>query len=68
MTIGKVVEPFEQQNSDQGCPDLNAQGVFAGSDERLYFEVLLKSFYRLSQRRESSESGADGVISNFVLT
>src|ERR1035437_2068320 len=38
-----MVQPLEQQNSDQGCPDLNTQGVFAGADERLDLEVLLES-------------------------
>ena len=37
-----MVQPFEQQNGDQGCPNLNAQGVFAGTDESLQLEVLLK--------------------------
>ena len=38
-----MVHPLEQQNGDQGCPDLNAQDVFAGTDERLDLEVLFES-------------------------
>jgi hypothetical protein len=38
-----MVYALEQQNSDQGCPDLNAQDVFAGTDERLDLEALFKS-------------------------
>src|ERR1035441_4820620 len=37
-----MVQPFEQQNGDQGCPNLNAQGVLAGPHEAFHFKVLLK--------------------------
>src|SRR3954452_1177263 len=39
-----MVHPFEQQDSDQNCPNLDTQGVFAGADEALHFQVLLQSF------------------------
>src|ERR1700689_838609 len=43
-----MVEPFEQQNGDQGCPNLDAQGVFAGTDKGFHFEVLLESLEQLN--------------------
>src|SRR5580704_11201184 len=36
------MQPFEQQEGDQGCPNLDAQGVFAGADEGLHSEILLQ--------------------------
>jgi len=36
------VQPFQQQDRDQGCPNLDAQGVFAGTHEALQLEVLLQ--------------------------
>jgi hypothetical protein len=44
------MQPFEQQEGEQGCPNLNAQGVFAGADEGLHGQVLL-------QRLEKQLSG-----------
>jgi hypothetical protein len=38
-----VVQPFQQQDGDQGCPNLDAQCVFAGTHEALHFEVLLET-------------------------
>jgi hypothetical protein len=37
-----MVQPFEQEDSDQGCPNLDSQGVLAGAHEAFYFEVLLE--------------------------
>jgi hypothetical protein len=39
-----VVQPFQQQDCEQGCPNLDAQRVLAGAHEALYFEILLESF------------------------
>ena len=39
---GEVVQPFEEQQGDQGCPNLDAQGVVAGAEEGLHLEVLLE--------------------------
>jgi glutaredoxin len=33
---------FDQQQGDEGCPNLDAQGVFGGSDEGADFQVLLE--------------------------
>jgi hypothetical protein len=35
---------FEQQQGNQGCPNLNSQSVFAGTDEGLDLEMLLEGF------------------------
>src|SRR5450759_4320232 len=43
-----MVEPFHQQDRDQGCPNLDAQGVFAGAHEALYFEILLERLEKLN--------------------
>src|ERR1017187_9632011 len=43
-----MVEPFQQQDGDQGCPNLDAQGVFAGAHEALYFEILLERLKQLN--------------------
>jgi hypothetical protein len=48
LRLGKMVQPFEQQNGDQGCPNRNAQGVLAGTHKSLYLEVLLKGFEQLN--------------------
>jgi hypothetical protein len=36
-----MVQPFQQEDRDQGCPNLDAQGVFGGAHEALHLEVLL---------------------------
>ena len=36
------MKPFEQQQRDQGCPNLDAEGVFAGADEGLDGEILFQ--------------------------
>jgi len=35
------MQPFQQEQRDQGCPNLNAERVLAGSDEALHSKVLL---------------------------
>src|ERR1035437_3812852 len=37
-----MVQPFQQQDRDQGCPNLDAQGVFGGAHEALHLEILLE--------------------------
>ena len=46
-----MVQPFEQQDGDQSCPNLDAQGVFAGTHETLQLEILLE---RLEEQRLQS--------------
>src|ERR1700730_14855569 len=36
------MQPFEQEEGDQGCPNLDAQGVFAGADEGLHGQILFQ--------------------------
>ena len=38
------MQPFQQEQSDQGCPNLDAECVLAGADEGLYGQVLLERF------------------------
>jgi hypothetical protein len=38
------MQPFQQEQRDQGCPNLNAQRVLAGPDEALHRQVLLQRF------------------------
>lgn len=40
------MQPFQQKQCDQGCPNLNAERILAGADETLHGEVL---FQRLEQ-------------------
>jgi len=42
--FGKVMEPLQQEHGDQGCPNLDAQGVFADAHETFNLEVLLEGF------------------------
>ena len=42
-----MVQPFQQEDRDQGCPNLDAQGVFTGAHETLHLEVL---FERLEKK------------------
>ena len=39
---GEVMEPAQQQQGDEGCPNLDAEGVLAGADEGADLEVLLE--------------------------
>lgn len=38
-----IVEPLENQEGQQGRPDLNSEGVLGDSDEGLHLEVLFDS-------------------------
>src|SRR3984885_612964 len=42
LGLGEMVQPLQQQDGDEGCPNLNAQSVFAGPHEALQLEVLLQ--------------------------
>ena len=46
--FGEMVQPFQQEQGDQGCPNLDAEGVFAGADEGLHGQILLEGFEQLS--------------------
>ena len=39
-----MMQVFEQQQSNQGCPNLNAQGILAGPNKGLDLEMLLEGF------------------------
>src|ERR1039458_4900856 len=43
VSLREVVEPLEQQG-DQGCPNLDMEGVLSGTDKALDFKVLLECF------------------------
>jgi len=38
------MQPFQQQQRDQGCPNLDAECVLAGADKGLHGQVLLQGF------------------------
>ena len=41
------MQPFQQEQRDQGCPNLNAKRIFAGADETLHGQIL---FERLEEQ------------------
>ena len=40
--FGQVVQIFQEQQSNKGCPNLNTKGIFACADKRFHFQVLLE--------------------------
>ena len=38
------MQPFQQEQGDQGCPNLDAQGVLTGADEGFHCQILLEGF------------------------
>jgi hypothetical protein len=38
------MQPFQQEQGDQGCPNLDAECVLAGADEGFHGQVLLERF------------------------
>jgi len=58
--LGEVVQPLEEQQGDQGCPNLDAQGIFAGPDEGLHLEVLLERLEEQLYLPAVLVNGADG--------
>ncbi len=38
------MQVFQEQQSDQGCPNLNAQSILTGPDEGLDLQMLLECF------------------------
>ena len=38
------MQVFQQQQGNQGCPNLNPQGILAGTDKGLDLEMLLEGF------------------------
>ena len=38
------MQVFEQQQGNQGCPNLNSQGILACTDKGFDFEMLLEGF------------------------
>ena len=41
--LGEVVQPFQQKQGDQGCPNLDAERVLAGADEGLDVRFCLSA-------------------------
>ena len=42
------MQPFQEEQRDQGCPNLDAERVLAGADKGLHGQVLLERFEQLS--------------------
>ena len=40
--LGQVMEPLEEQQGQQGGPNLDVQRILAGADEALDFQILLE--------------------------
>ena len=40
--LREVVKPLEQEDGNQGCPNLDVERVLGGADEALDFKVLLE--------------------------
>ncbi len=58
--LDKVVQPFEQQHGDEGCPNLDAKGVLGGADEGLDLEVLLERLEKELDLPALLVDGGDG--------
>ena len=46
--FGKVMQPFQQEQGDQGCPNLDSESVLAGADEGLHGQILLEDLEQLN--------------------
>ena len=42
------MQPFQEEQRDQGCPNLDAEGVLAGADEGFHGQILLEGFEQLN--------------------
>ena len=42
------MQPFQEEQGDQGCPNLDAECVLAGANEGLHGQVLLESLEQLN--------------------
>ena len=58
--LGEVMKPFEQQQRDQGCPKLDAEGIFTGANEGLYGEILFQGFEEQFDLPAVLVDGGDG--------
>jgi hypothetical protein len=54
------MKPFEQEQRDQGCPNLDAEGIFAGADEGLHGEILFQGFKEQLDFPAVLEDGGNG--------
>lgn len=57
VRFGEVMQPFQQEQRDQGCPNLDAKRVFAGAHETLHSQVL---FQRLEEQLDLPTLLVDG--------
>ena len=46
--FGEVMQPFQEEQRDQGCPNLDTKCVLAGADKGLHGQVLLERFEQLN--------------------
>ena len=51
------MQPFQQEQRDQGCPNLDAERIFAGADETLHGKIL---FQRLEEQLDLPTLLVDG--------
>jgi len=57
VRLREVMQPFQQEHGDQGCPNLDAERVLAGADEALHGQVL---FQRLEKQLDLPTLLVDG--------
>lgn len=62
------MEPFEEQEGDQGCPKLDQEGVEAGADEGFDFQVLLQGLEKDLYLPAILVDGGDGRGGEFEMT
>jgi len=55
-----VVQPLQQEHRDQGCPNLDAQRVFAGADKAPHSQVLLQCLEKELNLPAFLVDGGDG--------
>ena len=59
------MEPLEQEYRDEGCPNLNTESIFTGSDESFDFEILFEGFekdFDLPAFFVDADDGAGGEV------
>jgi hypothetical protein len=55
-----MMQPLEQEQGDQGCPNLDPKRVLACADERLHFQILLQGLEEQLDLPALFVDGGDG--------
>ena len=54
------MQPFQQEQGDQGCPNLDAESILTGADEGLHGQVLFERFEEQFDLPALAVDGGDG--------